>query len=100
MYFFTFHAVPGPKCPDSENFGGAFVNCWIDQEACSKALAVAKHWIEERQGWIITATVESKIVERTEYEDNSEGRRYFEQALIDKEVFVVHRYPADDARLT
>jgi hypothetical protein len=97
MYFFTFHAVPGPNCPDAAKSGGAFVNCWIDQETWAKALAAAKHSIEERHGWIITTTEESKIVEPAEYEENREGLRYYQQALIDKEVFVFHRYPADDA---
>src|SRR5262245_18269635 len=95
MYLLRYHAVPGNSCPNAANIAGAFVNCWIDRPTIEEAAAVAQGWIEQRCGWQNTSNEESKIVELQDYDKDSTGLPYYQQALIDKEVFAFHSYPID-----
>jgi hypothetical protein len=51
------------------------------------AYLIAKGWIED-QGWVPLTLEEQYPVSEETYQEKAEGRRYFEQALIDEEVFV------------
>src|SRR3954467_4916800 len=95
MYYFMFDGVPGPLNPELATVGGAFIICWIDHSTLSQAEAVARQYIEQ-SGWQITSIEESRIVERTDYDDNPTGLDYFEQAEIDGAVFAFHQYPAGE----
>jgi hypothetical protein len=90
-----FESVPAPHNPESGTLGGAFIICWVDRPTLAQAEAVARKCIEE-VGWEIKSVTESNIVERADYADNPTGLEYFEQALVDKEVFVFHEYPLDE----
>ncbi len=51
------------------------------------AYLIAKGWIEDH-GWVALSLEDSILVSEETYQGKSEGRQYFEQALIDDEVFV------------
>jgi hypothetical protein len=95
MYFFMFHGAPMARHPESKSIGGAFINCWVERSTLAEAEAVARQWINEA-GWQIKSLDESRIVDRSDYDDNPAGVEYFEQALIDNEVFVFYEYPIRD----
>ena len=94
MYFFSIHGVPGPNNPDSVTVGGAFINCYINHATLDLAESIARKSIEEA-GWQIVAIEESKIVNSSSFEEDSDGMKYYEQALVDKEVFAYFTYPGD-----
>src|SRR6266404_9474024 len=101
MFYLLIEALP--KQADSEQIGGAFINCWIESGAPEEAEQIARKVIEA-QGWKVLSFQDVFQVDRSFYQENPEGREYFEQALIDNEVFVFHSYPnsevadnADDA---
>jgi hypothetical protein len=95
MYYFMFEGVPSPLNPELARVGGAFIICWIDLSTLSQAEEAARQYIDEA-GWKIKSIEESRIVDRHDYDDNPTGLEYFEQAVVDGGVFVVHQYPAGE----
>jgi hypothetical protein len=67
----------------------------VDRSTLSQAEAAARKCIEQA-GWQINSLDDTRIVDRTDYNDNPAGLEYFEQAEIDKEVFVLYQYPAGE----
>jgi len=85
--------------PDNPEYGRlhvqAWVNGWIVRDSADEALTVAKKWVESSLYKIVC--VESlKIVTRKQFEQD-EKLQYFEQALIDQEVFVFYVFSDDEA---
>jgi len=64
----------------------ASVRCWISAQTRTNAVHVATGWIGDN-GWRVMNLIEQCAVTRADYEDSDE-RRYYEQALTDGEVFV------------
>ena len=91
MQFLMFEGEQDPSFPHKEEFGGAFINCWIKNQTSQNAIYVSKGWIE-KSGWKIKQIEDHKIVTEQDYENGEDGREYFEQALIDEEVFVFHTF--------
>lgn len=71
------------------------MSCWIERPTLDEAVRVARAGIEE-EGWIVDEPDEAYAVDAATYPPGGDGREYFEQALIDKEVFVFHMYPEVD----
>ena len=99
MFFVQFEATPQLDNPDSRNSAGAFVNCWIARDTIEEAIRVGREWIAG-EGWIVNEPDEAYVVDESWYRPGAKGREYFEQALIDREVFVFYCFPdqeeADD----
>ena len=95
MFFLIFEVTPGPSCPDCDDVAGAFVSCWIDRASMEEAVRVARKDIREA-GWIVGEFDEAYPVDDATYPEGSVGRPRFEQALLDREVYVYHTYPLVD----
>jgi hypothetical protein len=93
MFFFNFHAA---QCdpPADPTCGGAYVNCWIQDSTIESAEITARRGIEE-QGWTVTDYEETPRQTSRENWDK-EKLEYYDQALIDREVWLFHRYPLND----
>lgn len=91
MYLIQIHALPGRDAALQE-FGNAYVNCWIEApdlgEAVCRALAEV-----EGAGWHPDEICRGFLTTREAYTGDDDGLEYFEQALIDKEVCVFYTYP-------
>jgi hypothetical protein len=48
---------------------------------------IAKGWIEDN-GWVSLSLEDQYPVSEDDYKEKIKGKEYFEQALIDEEVFV------------
>ena len=92
MQFVLIAASQDPDAEHDERFGGAHVCCWIKDQSPRNAAHIAKGWIEEA-GWIVEEIEEQYPITAADYEDKPESAQYFEQALIDSEVFVYHVFP-------
>lgn len=92
MTFLQYHARPHDEPVNPEDIAGAYINCWINdnnqREAKRKAIKMMKE-----NGWSNFTLEEVSIVNRSDYENKEEQLQYFDQAIIDDEVFVVHTYP-------
>ena len=93
MYFITCHGKPRPEAGDIQGAGGAYINCYILQDSFYYADKIARKNIEEMK-WEILVLEEACEVEEDTISEG--GRKYFEQALIDKTGFVFHTYPIDE----
>jgi hypothetical protein len=92
MFFFQFEVQPSKNDPDRNKFGGAIVNCWILRDTQNQAEAVARSWIGG-QDWHITRVESASLMTKEKQLESPDGMQYFEQAEIDREVFVFHTWP-------
>jgi hypothetical protein len=95
MFLVQFEATPRRDAAAPPDAAGAFVSCWIERQTREEAIEVARAAIEA-EGWIVGEPDEAYSVDADTYPPGKDGREYFEQALIDKEVLVYHCYPAED----
>ena len=94
MQYLIIDAEQNEEFDHDEVYGGASVGCWIKNQTEKNAYLIAKVWIEEN-GWRIICLDEQYPISEEDYSDKPEGREYFEQALIDGEVFVFHTFPVN-----
>jgi hypothetical protein len=92
MFFFQFEVRPKQTHPKRDKYGGATVNCWVLRDTQSQAEAVARGWIGD-EDWRITGVKEATLITREIQAEHPKGMQYFEQAEIDREVFVFHTWP-------
>ncbi len=95
MYFFSFHSIP-IKPEDKLEFGGAYVNCWIQDSSIHDAEERARTAIEENE-WSITDQDNESYETTRDHWINDDQLEYYDQALIDREVWVFNIYPNEDS---
>lgn len=92
-----FLSIQARQAPDD---GGApraaIVNCWIKEEDPVRAEQRATRSLESA-GWRVLSIDENQPVMRHDYESDSSGARFLEQAYVDGEVCDFHSWvlPAD-----
>jgi hypothetical protein len=92
MFHFRFEVRPKPTHPKFGHYAGAMVSCWIQRETQDQAVGVARGWIAD-EDWTIIRTEHADLITReTQLPD---GMQYFEQAEIDREVFVFFTSPVE-----
>jgi hypothetical protein len=91
LYVVTVKASP-PQGPEFETAGGAYINVFTTVSSESEALDIAGREVSEA-GWQFDSVDGIAWVTRADYDDGDTGLEYFEQALIDGIVLVVHSYP-------
>ena len=93
MKFITYHVKPTEEFDNQEEIGGAYVNCFIESDSNQQAQEIAIKQIAELYWKIIELEELTNIDEKSV---SDEKREYYEQALIDKEVFVFYNYPLNE----
>lgn len=86
--FITYHVKP----IEPSDIGGAYVNCFIESNSSKRAQEIAERQITELN-WQIIEMEELTVINQDTVDDDK--REYYEQALIDKEVFVFYTYPLE-----
>ena len=92
MIFARYECQPTPSHPDVDRVGDASVNCWLRVRSFAGAKALAEKSIRT-QYWKILSLDEIWRIPPGHYKTEEEGLPYYEQALIDKEVYVFHLAP-------
>ena len=90
MFFLQFDATPRRSHPYADEIAGAIVRCWIQETTLAKAEATALKEITDLR-WIVGELDEGYAVSRSTYHDE-ENLGYFDQALIDKRLYVFRCY--------
>jgi hypothetical protein len=83
---------PIDEVPDTGDAKTAEVHCWIRDQTQQNAMHVVAGWIASH-GWAVTDVIEQAAVTRDDFE-GTEYLPYYEQALMDSEVFL---YEISDA---
>ncbi len=91
LWVITVEASPLPG-PDFESVGGAYINVFTTAPTESEALGIASHEVAAA-GWQFDLVDSIAWVTRADYDDGNTALEYFEQALIDGIVLVIHSYP-------
>jgi len=91
MQFLIIDAAPDPTFDHEADYAGACVSCWIKDQTADNAFRIARCYIEEH-GWVVLEKDEHYPITAEAYENNPHSKKYFNQALIDEEVFVFHTY--------
>ncbi|KRG67548.1 hypothetical protein [Pseudoxanthomonas dokdonensis] len=87
-------ALPRPDTPAFAKYGGATINVYTTELSEHAAVELATREVAEA-GWQLQAVDETYLLTRAELpEATPEGVAYFEQALLDGVVVVIHTYPA------
>lgn len=79
-------ALPADGGEKDDELETGAVRCWIKDQTQRNARHVAAGWIAEN-GWGVIEEFEQRVVSRADFAD-TDFLRYYEQALIDDEVFV------------
>jgi hypothetical protein len=95
MKFITYHVIPTEDLDKKDNIGGAYVNCFIESESSSHSQEIAKKQLSQLH-WEIIELEELTIIDQNTVSE--ENKEYYEQALIDKEVFVFYTYPTEEPK--
>lgn len=89
MYFITYHGKPKTNNQEVGETIGAYINCYIEADNLKQAEKIARNEIDE-MNWDILTRDEAYTIDNESISD--EGREYYEQAIIDKAVYVFHSY--------
>ena len=95
MQLIRIKAKQNPEYAHEKWHAGAYVDCYIKDQTAENALYVTKGWIA-KNGWDVLAVEEQREIQEDAYEEDSEGREYFQQALTDEEVFVYYCFERED----
>jgi hypothetical protein len=88
-------AAEGAEADDADPAGShAEVHCWIRDQTQRNAMHIAAGWIAEH-GWLLGDLIEQRAVSRADFA-NTEYLQYFEQALVEGEVFLYEIEENDD----
>lgn len=89
----TVLARPCAETLQDQFFGGAYINCWI--AIPSEAAAISRAEAEVRESGWIPESIEGIVeVAREDYGPDDTERKYFDQAIVDGVVLVVHSFPS------
>jgi hypothetical protein len=97
MFFVTVEA----RHRESDNFehaAGAVINTWLRADSKAEAATRAHREIMDL-GWAPTKDLTVARVHREDYESNSSAIEYFDQAVLDGIVIVIHTWDRGDERV-
>jgi hypothetical protein len=92
VYLLSYELRPSPANSDVDGIGGAFVNCWVKRPSLDVAVQFAAEHLRE-SGWLILSDGKTRSVVVGDLPE--ESARYFRQAEVDGEVFVIHSFPPE-----
>lgn len=86
-------ATPQPDRPELAGYGGATINVYTLESSEQAARELAFREVRDA-GWEPHEVDEQFWLTRADLTETPQGLEYFEQALIDGIVLVVHTFPA------
>jgi hypothetical protein len=92
IYIVKFKCKPMQNAPESKEFGGAYINCWIEATNIDKAFDLARDRVNETN-WQILKTEDKFEIIRDDLANDPTGQKYYDQTLIDKWILNIHTYP-------
>lgn len=79
MFFIAASVTPKPDNPHHGEFGGAFVNLWINFTLQDGAEQLARYYLDA-EGWIIEEISEVRWAELEDYEEGTDSLKGFREA--------------------
>ncbi|MBO5088534.1 MAG: hypothetical protein J6C01_07650 [Lachnospiraceae bacterium] len=79
IYYLMVKAVPNYNNPESEKFGGAYINCWVKASTQKDAINCIKEYIVE-ENWTFVNIEDVSVVERSLYLDKPDSLKCYDDA--------------------
>lgn len=92
MQLVMLEAEQSPDFEHDELLGGAFINCYMKNRTPEQALNEAQNWVKGN-GWNILKVKKQHQINKSSLKDSKDGLEYYDQTVIDGEVFVFHTWP-------
>jgi hypothetical protein len=89
-------ASPDGVTHSPDEFGGAYINVYTTELDIRSAIDIAEKEVVEA-GWHIERVVSAALNTAADFEGEDSGLQYYEQALLDGIVVVVHIFPPEQA---
>jgi hypothetical protein len=93
MYFFVFLSSPKPGSEADDQYGGAYISCWINSNKHAEAEAIARQQIE-KFGWNVEGKEADRTISAEDYGDSRDDLKHFRDAQKQGSCFVFHTWPA------
>lgn len=91
MIYLRYELIPKPQSLKTAEHGGAWGSAWIKTTDIDTAKSITEAQFEQ-SGWDVVTNETIESVDRTDYLD-SQSLEYFDQAMLDGEVYVYDTYP-------
>jgi hypothetical protein len=92
MFFRRYFAMPAKRHREHDLLGEAYVCCWVERKTLAAADRVARRNMKAEL-WDVLERDAAHAVSAPDYPEGDEWRAYYDQARIDKEVYVFHTSP-------
>ena len=79
IYYLMIEATPNSNNPESKEFGGAYVNCWVKASTQKDALKKAKEYIKV-ENWMFIKNEDIWEAQRQSYIDLPESLECYDEA--------------------
>ena len=89
-------AAPDGVRQSLNEFGGAYINVYTTEIDIRSAIEIAEREVTDL-GWRVDRVVSAALNAADDFPDEASGRQYYEQALVDGLVIVVHTFPPHHA---
>ncbi|QIL21091.1 hypothetical protein [Thermomonas sp. HDW16] len=89
-------ASPDGVMHSTTEFGGAYINVYTTELNIRNAIDIAEKEVVEA-GWRIERVVSAALNNAADFDGEESGLQYYEQALLDGTVVVVHIFPPEHA---
>ena len=95
IYYIMIEATPNSSNPESKEYGGAYINCWVKATTQREALKKAKEYIRE-ENWAFIKTEDIWIAQRQNYFDLPESLVCYDEACETGLSAIFYTWPIDD----
>ena len=85
-------ASPDGTKQSIDEFGGAYINVYTTELNIRNAIDIAESEVLEA-GWRTKRVLSATLNTADDFSDDDAGLQYFEQALLDGVVVVIHTFP-------
>ena len=92
IFYIQYESIPTEESKDYKDIGGTVINCWVKATSVEAAKAMAESAINQNH-WKALNLEESFSVNEEYYEEDDESLEFYQQAVIDGEVYVYHSWP-------
>lgn len=96
IFVVQLEAIPDGVLQSADEFGGAYINVYTTELNIRSAIDIAEKETTEA-GWRTERIVSASLASATDFPDEDSGKQYYEQALQDGVVIVVHIFPPEHA---
>lgn len=79
IYYIMIEAAPNRSNPESKEFAGAYINCWVKASTQKEALKQAKEYIKD-ENWKFIKTEDLWEAQRQSYIDLPESLECYDEA--------------------